>query len=246
MPQATIELDVSPVSKRIGLIVLATDNTTEREYARFCDPEHIGVYANRVAYENPTTAENLRSMGPRIETAAASILPGQDLDVLSYACTAASVVLGDDFVAEMLGRAKPGAACVTPTSAAFAGFSALNVRRISVLTPYTRRVTKEVADYLEAGGTAVSNAVHMGLEDDRDMARVSQDSIVSAGIAAMNPDAEALFISCTALRAVGAVKAIEAQTGRPVVTSNQALVWRSLRLLGDTRGIRGYGALFSL
>lgn len=239
-----ITLDPRPVAKRIGLVALATDNTTEREYARICDPELTGVYVARVAYANPTTPENLRSMGPHIQAAAQSILPDQDLDVIAYACTAASVVLGDDHVFEAMRQAKPGASCVTPTSAAFAAFSALGVERISVLTPYTRLVTEEITAYLESNGLTVVNAGHMGLEDDRDMARVSTKSILQAGVEAMDPEADALFISCTALRAAECVQAIETQTGKPVVTSNQAMVWRSLRLAGDDRRLIGYGRLF--
>lgn len=246
MLRTAIELDASPVPKRIGLIALATDNTTEREYARICDPDLTGVYVARVGYANPTTPENLRSMGPHIEAAARSILPEQDLDVIAYACTAASVVLGDEYVFEAMRQAKPGAACVTPTSAAFAAFSALGVGKVSVLTPYTRLVTGEITTYLESKGLAVVSAENMNLEDDRDMARVSPKTIRRAGVEAMDSDADALFISCTALRAAGCVQAIEAQTGKPVVTSNQAMVWRSLRLAGDGRPIQGYGRLFNL
>lgn len=246
MPRPNIDLDARPVPKRIGLIVLATDNTTEREYARLCDPDEIGVYVNRVAYANPTTPENLRAMGPRLTEAAGMILPGQDLDVVAYACTAASVVLGDGYVFDAVAAAKPGAACVTPTSAACDAFSALAVRRISVLTPYTTRVTGEICAYLGAQGIEVLNAVNLNLEDDRDMARVPPTVITKAGVEAMHRDAEGLFVSCTALRAAECAQTLEARTGRPVVTSNQAMVWRCLRLTGDEKSRPGFGRLLTL
>ena len=58
--------DDRPVPRRIGLVLLATDHTTERDFARICRPDEAGVYANRIAYENPTTPENLHRMQPRL------------------------------------------------------------------------------------------------------------------------------------------------------------------------------------
>jgi maleate isomerase len=57
------------------------------------------------------------------------------------------------------------------------------------------------------------------------------------------PGAEALFVSCTGLQAHTAIPALEAATGRPVVTSNQAQVWEALSLLGYARPVLGYGRL---
>ena len=69
---------------------------------------------------------------------------------------------------------------------------------------------------------------------------------MSAAVEAMAPDAEGLFVSCTALRAAEVAERIEEAIGRPVVTSNQASVWRCLRLLGLTRPLPGYGRLLRL
>lgn len=101
------ELDASPVAKRIGLIALATDHTSELDFARICDPAEVGVYVTRIAYDNPTTPESLRLTGPRITAGAELILPGEHLDVVAYGCTAATVVLGDEAVADLIHAAKP-------------------------------------------------------------------------------------------------------------------------------------------
>ncbi|MCF8467053.1 MAG: ectoine utilization protein EutA [Sneathiella sp.] len=240
-----VELDARPVPKRIGLIVLATDHTSERDFARLCDPDEVGVYVNRIEYENPTTPENLRLTGPRLTAAAALMLPGEDLDVIAFSCTAASVVLGDDAVAEYIHAAKPKAHCVTPVNAAFAAFKALDIQRISILTPYSREVTDELAGYFSKNGPEVINADCLGFDDDREMARIKPESIVAAGERAIQTGAEALFISCTALRSLVCVEELERRIGKPVITSNQATIWRSLRLSGVNRPIQGYGRLFT-
>ena len=57
------------------------------------------------------------------------------------------------------------------------------------------------------------------------------------------PDADAIFISCGALRSIEIIDELEARTGKPVVTSNQALAWHALRLAGIADRIEGHGRL---
>ncbi len=241
-----VRLDREPVAKRIGVITLATDHTTERDFARVCDPDAVGIYVGRIAYDNPTTIDNLRSTGPRLTAAAAGILPDERLDVVAYSCTAASVVLGDAAIAEAIKRGKPNAKSVTPPSAALAAFEALGVERISLLTPYTPQVTDALVGYFSEHGLSVVNAACLGFEDDRRMARIDRESIASAAAAAVSAKADALFISCTALRAFECVAALEGALAKPVVTSNQAQIWHSLRLAGMAKAMAGYGRLFTL
>jgi maleate isomerase len=72
-----VELEERPVRWRIGLLALSTDHTLERDVARICGGDEIGVYVTRVAFANPMTAENLRAMGPRLTQAAELILPDE-------------------------------------------------------------------------------------------------------------------------------------------------------------------------
>lgn len=241
----SVLLDDRPVAKRIGLVALATDHTTETDFARILHGHDVGVYVNRISFENPTTHESLLKTGPLLADAAVDILPDEPLDVLAYGCTAASVVLGNEKVAEHMNSAKPGTPCVTPSSAAFDAFNALGVQRVSVLTPYTQDVTNSLVTYFSQHGVEVVNSVCFGLSDDREMARVSRDSIIEGGVAACDPEADALFISCTAVRAAPCVAQLEARLGKPVITSNQAMVWRCMRHLGITSDFPAGGMLFT-
>lgn len=239
-----VQMDERPVRKRIALVVLATDHTTERDFARICDPEEIGVYVNRIDYQNPGTRENLLATGPRLTEAAARILPGEAVDVIAYSCTAASVVLGNEAVGGYLNAGKPDTPFVTPSSAALDAFRALGARKIGVLTPYSANISNEVVAYFSAHGPEIVSAECLGVDDDREIARMSEDTIVEAACAAMDREADALFLSCTGLRAAVCIERIEARTGRPVVSSNQAMIWRCLRETGSTKAVAGYGRLF--
>lgn len=231
---------------RLGLILLATDLTTERDVARLIPPEVAAVHATRVAYANPTTPENLREMAPLLSAAAALLVPGEDLAAICYSCTAASVVIGEEAVAAALDLGRPGVPVVTPIGAAKKGLRALGARRISVLTPYQAEATEAVVGYLGAEGFDVVCAACLGLSDDRDMARVPRAAIVEAALGVDSPDTEALFVSCTALPALAVVAEIEEAVGKPVITSNQASVREMRRLAGLTAPVTGFGRLFSL
>ncbi len=241
-----VVLEQGPAGKRIGLIALSTDLTTERDYARLIPEDVATVYTTRVMFENPSTPENLRKMGPRLTDSAQLLLPDLALDVICYSCTAASVVMGDDAVANAVQAAKPDVPVVTPSAAARAAFQALSARRISILTPYLIETSQPMADYFRHHGMEVCNLDYFGIADDRDIARISQQSIIEAACQAASTQSEAIFISCTALPAIGAIAAIEERSGKPVVTSNQASAWACLRHAGLGVTVPGFGQLLSL
>lgn len=246
LAQTRLAYDDRAAGKRLGLVLLATDHTSERDFARMVPPRQASVYCSRIAYANPTTPDNLRAMQPRLAEGAALILPGERLDAVCYSCTSASVVIGDEAIEAAIGGARPGVPVVTPPKAARLGLAALGARRISILTPYTAETSAPMARYFADHGFAVTGLTCFGLEDDRVMARVTPETIVAAAREATAADAEALFISCTALRAAEAAAAVEAAIGRPVVTSNQAAVWMALRLAGIDVPIAGHGILPTL
>lgn len=245
-PAAQLIFEPRPSAFRVGLIALATDLTSERDFARICAPRDIAVYVNRIAYANPTTRENLLRMQPGLTEAATILLPGEPLDALAYACTAASVLIGDDAVAAAIRAGKPDVPCITPIGAALEALRRLAARRIALLAPYTAEVTAAVRGFFAAQGVEVLATTCFGLEDDRRMARISPRALVAAAGEACDPEAEALFISCTALRACEVAEEIEARIGRPVVTANQAMIWGTLRAAGYHEPVAGYGRLFRL
>nr|WP_295838088.1 ectoine utilization protein EutA [uncultured Azospirillum sp.] len=241
-----LDFDDRPVEKRVGLVVLATDHTTEPDFRRMVASERIGVYTARIAYANPTTPENLRRMQPRLAEGAALILPDEPLDAICYSCTSASVVMGDDAIEQAIASAKPGVPVITPPAAARGALTVLGAQRIAVLTPYTEQTSRPMAAYFGVHGFDIARFTCFGLDDDREMARIAPASLVRAAVDAMAPDADALFISCTALRSAGVAAEIEAAIGRPVVTSNQATAWATLRLCGDDRPRPEGGRLMTL
>ncbi|APO78028.1 ectoine utilization protein EutA (plasmid) [Rhizobium etli 8C-3] len=228
-------LDERPVEKRVGLVILATDHTTEVDFQRMVASNRIGVYVSRIHYANPTTPENLLKMQPSLTSGAGLILPDEPLDAILYSCTSASVVIGDAKVEAAIAAAKPGVPVVTPTAAAVKGLRAFGAKRISVLTPYTAATSRPMADYFTELGFEIDRFTCLGFTDDREMARIAPDDIAALGLDATAPGSDALFISCTALRAAQVAGRIERKIGKPVVSSNLATAWACLRLCGEKK-----------
>lgn len=239
-------LDDRPLERRVGLIILATDHTTEPDFRRMVASERIGVYVARIPYANPTTPQNLRKMQPALTAGAALILPDEKLDAVCYSCTSASVVIGDTEIEAAIQAAKPGVAVVTPPMAGVRGLNAFGVRRISILTPYTVETSRPMAAYFAAKGFEIASFTCLGFEDDREMARIAPSALVDLARQATHARADALFVSCTALRAALAVTGMEQAIDRPVVTSNQATAWNCLRLCGDKTAHPEFGRLMTL
>lgn len=251
VPPAVTRSPVDPVLDepgvvRFGLIALATDLTSERDAWRILPPERAALHVSRVPYENPTTPENLARTAPTLTAATDLLVPGIDLAAICYSCTSASVEIGDAAVAEAVQKVRPGVPVVTPPDAAVAAFAALGVSRIALVTPYLPETTEPMVAYFARRGLDIVSAHCLGLSDDREMARVSRDTILEAVGAADMPDAEGIFLSCTALPAVGCIDAIEQRIGKPVVSSNQASFWRMAQLAGLAPRAEAPGRLFKI
>ena len=166
----------------IGLIVLATDQTIEHEFRRLLGLPGVAFYESRILNDARVTPETLAAMEARLVEAASLILPGLPLDVVAFGCTSASMVIGEERVFERIREVRPGVACTTPITAAFAAFEALRVRRLALLTPYRDDINRFMRDYIEARGFAVPVMGSFNEEDDRKAARIDAGSIRDAAI----------------------------------------------------------------
>lgn len=237
-------LDHLASAGRVGVISLATDFNIETDLKRMY-PEQVGFFTSRVRNYNPLTLENLRRMTPGISAAADSILPGTDLDVMIYACTSGTVAIGQDKVTELIHSVRPRVKVTNPVAAVDDALQILDAKRISILTPYTENVNLGVADTFNKKGYEVLSIAGFGFEDDTAMTFISPEDIARAAIESCAPDADVMFISCTALRASVVIERIEQQLGIPVISSNQALVWHSLKLMGYPWPVSGFGQLLN-
>ena len=241
-PDAPLE-KIAP-GGRIGLIALATDFNSEQEFRQWL-PQDVQVFTNRVLNANPLTLENLQSMAADISRAATGILPGLTLDAMIYGCTSGSIAIGIEKVQNLIQRSCPGIPVTNPVSAVLAALEHLGARRISILTPYIEEVNREMVTCFQGLGIEVINILGMGYDDDIDISGIPAEVLLENAQKACEDEADLLFISCTALRTQAVIGEIELALGKTVISSNQALVWHSLRLIAYPGTIDAPGLLFS-
>lgn len=230
----------------LGLIALATDRAGALDFEEFVRPAAgVSTFTTRLPMDCVATPETLAAMGPHIEDAARLLVPGSRLDAVAFSCTSGTVAIGPDRVRDAIRRARPGIHVTTPIEAGAEGLAKLGCRRISLLVPYLVETAGLISGYLERQGIEILRRATLDLEGDPDMNRVSPDCLVDAGREIFDPSSDGLFISCTGLRTAPVVERLERLIGKPVVTSNQALAWHSLRLTGVDDRLENRGSLFS-
>jgi len=226
---------------RLGFVLLNSEETADDEIRRIV-PDDVGVFYTRVPLADPVTVETLAEVGKDLAAAAALLPP--DMDAIAYVCTSGGIVVGEDEVARLLATAQPEARTTALITCVTDAMRALGMRRIVLGTPYLDEINHFEADFLVERGFEVLDVQGLCLETGRDMCLVEPDDIVKLALEIDRPDADGIFISCSALRTVEVVEEIEQKTGKPCVGSNHALIWRMMRLAGIDDRLEGLGRLY--
>ena len=228
---------------RIGLITLATDFNSEDDL-RGILPDDVRLFTTRIENANPVTVDNLRAMANDLPRAARTLLPGYGVDVAIFGCTSGTAVTGSDKIAALINQGMPGVSVTNPLLAGELALKAVGAQKIAIVTPYLADVTRSVADGFIDKGFTTTRVMGFGLDNDFDMTALPPDAILKAALNADTPDADAVFISCTAIRSAEIAAQAEQKLGKPVITSNQALIWHALHLMKYTKPVTGFGTLF--
>ncbi len=234
---------------RIGLIVPSTNTTCEADF-QMAAPPHVTIHGQRMWITNDAAGEaGMERMNAEIESGARYLATAK-VALIAYGCTTGSFYKGPGWDAEMLValEREGGVPAVATSPSVVQALQSYGAKKISVASPYPAWNNTKLRAYLEAVGFEVLNvegdplAAKTGNQgiNDQDPARV-----VEFAASICDPEADALFCSCTAWRSMEAAEALEQRTGKPVVTSNQAMVWAAFRKLGITAPVEGFGSLLS-
>jgi maleate isomerase len=224
---------------RLGMMLPSSNTIAEPQFAAMLPP---GVSMHTTRLRMLVAAQAL-TMLERLEEAA-ELLADAGVDQLIFHCTAVSM-----HTPEMPGEIRRRVAAVTPiplvitSDALVDAFRVLDARRIVLVSPYDQATNDREVAFLAHNGIDVLRERGLGCENGLQMAAVEPERWVRETIALRNPDADAYFISCTTIRATDAIEAIERELGKPVVTSNQGMLWRALRAARIDDPIAGYGRL---
>jgi len=228
---------------RIGLVALSTDFSIERDFNSIFLNLPIDLFVNRLPFYNPLTDKNLVKMTEKLTEVTENILPNQTLDTVAYGCTSGTIAAGIDQIINKIQSAKPNCKVITPITSAVNALKHLNLKKISVFTPYPQAINEKVINYFKNEGFVIQSFASFNLESDLDIGKIDPQYLLEVLTKIDTSDAEALFISCTALPVFEIIQELENKIKKIILSSNQALIWDSIRSVGYNSSIEGYGKL---
>lgn len=238
--------DLSTTRPRVGLLALSNDIVIEEQFRTLVAKMDIGLYVSRVAMPDFGSVEALGSLRHHIADAVKILVPRNEIGVVAFGCTAASAIIGEDEISEIVTRSRGCPVSTTnPISAAVRRLRAIGAKRINLLTPYPEKIAFETIRFLQNAGIEVARTETFDTIGDENISRISPAAIKERAKKLLQEPCDALFISCTALRVVELISPLEAETGKPVVTSNQALLADALDLVGFVGSVNGFGRVLN-
>jgi maleate isomerase len=225
---------------RFGMIVPSSNTTMETEIPAMLRareavaPERFTFHSARMRMRH-VDPEQLRAMDGQ-SLACAEQLADAEVDVMAYACLVAIMAnsLGYHRVSqERLSAVAGKARVLTSAGALTEALAHLGARKISVVTPYMKPLTKTVCEYIEAEGVEVHDAVSLEVSDNLAVGRLDPANLPEVAAKVSTAGVDALVLSaCVQMPSLPVVQRVQDATGVPVVTASVATVWRALRELG--------------
>ena len=236
---------ISKSNPRVGLIALASDFMIEKDFIKIIKDKEIDFFVNRIECFNPLTKENLIKMSEKVTEVTKDILPDEKIDCVAYGCTSGTIAAGFDAIQKKIKDAKPEAIVTTPSTASIKALKKLNVNKVAIFTPYSKKLNDEVLDFFKKENFEIKANSYFNIESDIDIGKVDPNYLYEV-LSNMNLNgAEALFVSCTALPALSIINKLEEKLNKFVLSSNQTLIWDSLNAIGYKNNVEGFGKLFN-
>lgn len=210
---------------RIGLMLPYDNAVIEPEFARTL-PHGVSAHVVRTTKtDRLELAEESLALAPTMLQLRAN--------VALYACNASSFIQGlawhDAFLARF--HAAAGVPAESANSALMKLAAHRKVRRLAVVTPYPQWLLAPLSKFVTDSGFDVVNIVGLGLEPLEINALGPEHSYRFAKQADV-ADADGIIIVATNFRTLEVLNQLEQELGKPVMSSNQALMWIACRMLG--------------
>jgi maleate isomerase len=226
--------------RKLGLIVPSWNTVMEYEVQRMTGGA-MSVHTARIPH-TADTEENLLWLGTQAP-GAATLLSHAKVDVICYGCAAGGFLKGpiEDRALGAKIEEATGIPVAISSSAVADALRALGAARVSLASPYAPWLNERLRQYLTAAGFEVM--AMQGL-DTQNHSAVTTERIEALVTEVDRREAQAIFISCSNFPTLGLIESLERKLAKPVVASNQASMWKMLRLMGDRRALPGAGRLF--
>ena len=229
--------------RRIGLIIPSGNRLTEPQFNTYL-PAGVGVHVTRLRmagkFRKPLTELE------RPLTEAAEALSDVKPDMIVFHCTANSMENGlahERAIVDLVERAS-GCPTMTTAQAITQAFDNCGIKKLVLISPYVKATNQLEVNYLAETGYTVVHELGLAL-DSHAYGSVTPEEWEKVVKENTRADADGYFLSCTNTRMIEAVPDLERDLGKPVINSNQATIWASLKKLGIAHADKSLGSLFS-
>jgi maleate isomerase len=229
------------INKRVGLVIPSLNVIVEDDLRREL-PADVGYHIGRLRLrrtQGRVTQQALLDAG-RESIEQSTLLSDAGMDAIAFNCTGASLSDGPEGARRLC--AEIAAATSTPATttilAVVQALRAAGLRRIVHVCPFTAEFGADEAAFLRAEGFEIVESRGLNFTDARLAARMTPAEICEIAVGVDRPDADGLFLACANIRAMEATPAVQQRLGKPVVTSNQAVIWQLLEMIGHAESAR--------
>lgn len=233
---------------RIGLLVPYTNSNLEPDFAMM-RPDGVSIHVARMGgYDEDEIpdAGQMRALGASDLDIPLTLLSGVKPDVMVYGCTSATLAHGPAFDRRLAGRiaAQTGAGTVTAAGALVYALKALDANAVAFASPYVAEINDLAIGFLAEHGVATVSRADIGTSLSNDgQGALTPEDVRDLALRADAPEAQAVVLSCTDMRSLETLEALEERLGKPVICSNQAMMYQAMHLLDVPDRPAGFGRL---
>lgn len=218
---------------RLGLIVPSTNTVAETEFWRLAPPG-VSIHTTRMLFDPEATTEGMGNMHDHMPRAVAETASAR-VDLIAYGCTASSVEHGPENIEREI-EAQTQVPAVSTAGAILSALAHLGIRKFALATPYPARINAHECAFFSGRGFEVVTDRSMLASDEqqrlRGLALVPPDMIRQTVLEMDGLEVEGFLLSCMDLPTLDLIDDLEAETGKPVITSVTCTLWQSLRKSG--------------
>lgn len=233
--------------RRFGVLVPPANIAVEDEFRRHV-PAGVQYHVARLYRSSfDTNYDTMTEMVTSTEQAAKQVAQTRP-EVIAWACTSGSFIEGKDHDEGIARRIQDvsGIPAITTSTAMVSALRAVNARRVYLVTPYVQDLNEREERFLRDSGFTVTHTASF-LHPHTLLIGATKSADVVSLVMKHRKDAgefDTVFMSCTQLHSMDQIEHLEQELGVPVISSNQATLWASLRHMGIDTPVAGLGRLF--
>ena len=229
---------------RIGFIIPSSNRMVEPQMQLYA-PAGIAAHFMRLRMTNKYKRP-LPELLPSILEAAALLMDSK-CDIIVFQCTGTSMSGGvdmDNVVVSEIAKATKRPA-ISTASAVKAALAALDAKRLVFISETEQAGHDKKKLFLKEAGYEILADKAACLSGTDEYCITPPLFWYDTAMALRDERADAIFISCANIQSIDVIEDLERDSGKPVVTSNQAALWCALRTLGFSDVVAGLGSLFN-